>query len=411
MALTLEKNTGPIISMKENIENRITEIYNVLNNKENTRPGLLSGAMGTSIFIYHYARYFKNKEAFDLLENTLVDAINSLDQWTSDRYGDGIAGIGWTLTYLIENEALDDELNEIFDMFDHALEERMTYYGDKKDFDFLHGLVGLGMYFIARKNQKAIAYIIEKLDEAAIEDEHGLKWISTVFNDDQVTRREVYNISMAHGSSAFVSFFCKVIALRGDSVSTATRLLKGAINHILSCKRKDQANTKGHSLFPGYLELDDLPENYRSSRMAWCYGDMGISLAAWQAGEALGDEELKKEAIAIGLHSTKRRTYEETLLMDAGICHGTSGIMQMYNRLHKNTDVKEFEEAAAFWTNKTLENAVFEDGPAGYKSYTGRDDKFENDYGFLGGITGIGLALISRVSDEDLAWDKSLLIS
>ena len=44
--------------------------------------------------------------------------------------------------------------------------------------------------------------------------------------------------------------------------------------------------------------------------------------------------------------------------------------------------------------------AKFEDGLAGYKKYRMEEyGGWTNDYGFLEGVSGIGLALISAVSD------------
>jgi len=54
----------------------------------------------------------------------------------------------------------------------------------------------------------------------------------------------------------------------------------------------------------------------------------------------------------------------------------------------------------------------FEDGLAGFKSWrTEEYGGLSNDLGFLEGIAGIGLALISSISDIEPAWDECLLLN
>ena len=71
----------------------------------------------------------------------------------------------------------------------------------------------------------------------------------------------------------------------------------------------------------------------------------------------------------------------------------------------------ECKDAAAYWINQTLCMARFEDGLAGYKTWQGDKRGFQNEYGLLEGIAGIGLALLSFLSDEDPTWDECLLLS
>lgn len=73
--------------------------------------------------------------------------------------------------------------------------------------------------------------------------------------------------------------------------------------------------------------------------------------------------------------------------------------------------MEECKEAAEYWIEKTLEMARFEDGAAGYKTWHGNDNGFEKEYGLLEGISGIGLVLLSYISDTEPVWDECLLLS
>ena len=56
--------------------------------------------------------------------------------------------------------------------------------------------------------------------------------------------------------------------------------------------------------------------------------------------------------------------------------------------------------------------AKIDDGVAGYKVWrTSEYGGLQIEYAFLEGIAGIGLSLISAISDIDPKWDEYLLLS
>ena len=152
-------------------------------------------------------------------------------------------------------------------------------------------------------------------------------------------------------------------------------------------------------------------DKLHSSRLAWCYGDLGISVALWHASQALGRKDWEQEAIDTILHASKRRGLVENGVVDAGLCHGTAGIAHIFNRMHGYTGLEELKEASNYWFAETLKMARFEDGLAGFKAWQGNERGWVNEPGLLEGIAGIGLALISAVSDIEPAWDECLLLS
>jgi|ERR1035437_700610 hypothetical protein len=104
--------------------------------------------------------------------------------------------------------------------------------------------------------------------------------------------------------------------------------------------------------------------------------------------------------------------WQEAGVQDVCLCHDTSGIAHIYNRAYKLTGIEKFRLSSIYWFEQSLKMAVFDDGFAGYKTY--RPPEFGgicNASGFLEGIAGIGLAMISAVSDINPAWDNALLLS
>ena len=152
-------------------------------------------------------------------------------------------------------------------------------------------------------------------------------------------------------------------------------------------------------------------EQIQRSRLGWCYGDLGIAMALWQAGVALHNESWKNKALEILLFAAeKRRNLEKNFVKDAGLCHGTAGIGHIFYRVWWNTKMSEFKKAADYWFEQTLKMAIFADGLAGYKAWNGRDG-WKNKENLLEGIAGIGLALLTYYYEIEPTWDECMLLS
>lgn len=113
--------------------------------------GLFDGRMGIILFLYPYSRYsgdlFYERVAEDMLD-IIWDHLPFID---SIGYGNGLAGIGYGIEYLIRNgfvgEGSDDILSELDDyLADH--------YMDCKDLSLEYGLEGLIRYFQLRMDGK-----------------------------------------------------------------------------------------------------------------------------------------------------------------------------------------------------------------------------------------------------------------
>jgi lantibiotic modifying enzyme len=209
---------------------------------------------------------------------------------------------------------------------------------------------------------------------------------------------------LSHGISSIIIFLSRVVE-SGIADKKAERMLSGAVNYVLS---QEKDFSQFGSCFPNYI-LKDLPESVSKSRLAWCYGDLGIGMALWRAGKALENTEWKNKGFEILLQSTQRRTFGETSVQDAGICHGCAGITMIFRRMYLETDREEFKKATHYWIQQTLNFSKFEDGFVGYK--TVKMEGMACDYSFLTGISGIGLVLLSFLENDPQTWDEIFLIS
>jgi len=98
---------------------------------------------------------------------------------------------------------------------------------------------------------------------------------------------------------------------------------------------------------------------------------------------------------------------------DAGLCHGTAGIAHLFNRMYQATGDALLADAARYWYERTL--MVRKPGVeiAGYRVRLadGSQPQRAARPGFLTGAAGIGLSLLSAISDVEPSWDRLLLVS
>jgi lantibiotic modifying enzyme len=382
----------------------IKKVFLSANLPNDKNIGVLSGKMGVSLFMLYHWFLFKDKDSYEygcLLMDECVKAI-SHGEFYSPTFCAGLSGVGFLLHTLKKNKIITfDNTDDI----DDYLYEAMLMEINKKNYDYLHGYLGICLYFINKektdlKTERAILSIIDALETTSMFDDscNGLKWVSN-FSLANLDKGK-YDLSIAHGSAGIILILCKILQLKIDTQRVINMLEKG-INYILSQQKVGYMN---ESKFP-YSELNN---NINGTRLAWCYGDLGIAIALWQAGKLLNKTIWEELSIDIFTSSTKRLDLTINYVFDAGFCHGTAGICYIFQKMYSETRINNFKTCSEYWLNETLKMAKFSDGLAGYKSYD--QGKWNNNYSFLDGIAGIGLVLLSLFSVNNF-WDVVVLLS
>jgi lantibiotic modifying enzyme len=216
----------------------------------------------------------------------------------------------------------------------------------------------------------------------------------------------VYNFSLSHGMSSIINFLSRV-SLIEELKSKADPMLKGAIRYILNSKNQE----KSQSLFPSFIKPNNNTER-DSSRLSWCYGDLGIGISLLKASKVIDNSDLKLEAIEILKFSAKRTNVKENKVFDAGICHGAFGIANLFNEAYKESQIDDFFLTSEFWIKKGLEMDYHQDGFAGYKKLNGDMSTWINETSLLEGISGIGMVLMDYLSkDMNFNWNECILLS
>jgi len=146
-----------------------------------------------------------------------------------------------------------------------------------------------------------------------------------------------------------------------------------------------------------------------STRVAWCYGDLGVSVALLAAATAAERSDWRDDALALA-HGMADRSFETSQVNDTGLCHGAAGVAHLFNRLAQATGDTALAAAADRWFDRTLAMRR-DDGIAGFPRAAPSDGtvKWEPDADLLNGAAGVALALHAAISPIEPAWDQVLL--
>ena len=390
--------------IKQKVDSIAECIFAKIQKQEEKFFGLYNGEFGILLFLFYYSRYSKNKTHILLTEKYAERLLELfIEKEKMHTFCSGFSGILYLFEFLRENDIIDLDISGIQQILEKYIVARMRQDIKQQNFDFMHGAIGVGLYFLKRKtNPEYIHELVEFLYSIAEKDNdnHIFKWKSVIDDEKNLSG---YNISLSHGMSSIIIFLSRVI-LNGIKDEKVFEVLSCTVSYILA----QQIDFMQYgSCFPIYsLESSD---NVLKSRLAWCYGDLGIGMSLLQAGKAIDNKEWKEKGLEILLKSTKRRSYQDSFVVEAGICHGSAGIELIFRRMYLEMGLDEFNDASKYWITKTLDFSQFEDGLAGYKTLF--KDTWICEYSLLAGISGIGLVLLSYLENSTQDWDEMLLLS
>lgn len=339
-------------------------------------------------------------------------AIESLG--TSDMTTDlhsGFSGVAWVVDHL-QGRLMEPDGDDPNEEIDEAVRHHLAgpWWGD---YDLITGLVGLGVYALERLHRPAsgetVGRVLDHLEELAERDERGLRWFTPPRllwkGALQHAPEGLYNLGVAHGIPGVVGFLAAACAA-GVEVERARAMLVETIPWLLA----QALETDGRlGVFPSVVGpgLKRTP-----SRLAWCYGDAGIAATLLNAARAAGEPAWEAAALKIALAGA-RRPMEECGVVDAGLCHGSAGLLHLFNRLWQATGDPELKAAARAWVGHALDHRRPGEGVGGYLIW--EPETIDGDFkwlpraGFLSGSAGIGLALLGAFSPVEPEWDRLLL--
>jgi lantibiotic modifying enzyme len=387
----------------EIINVKLAEIANSIILKETKTIGLLGGDLGLILYLYQYMRYTGKDELLEIIERKISRACNYAAS-SVPTFCSGLAGLGWMFQYFDDQGFLSDDISTLLGNIDFVLDKWMVKEMNNGNYDFLHGAMGVAYYFQTRKSNKLLKSVETFLDllESKAEknfEDNTIRWKSYI----EQNSRLVYNLSLSHGMASIVSFL-SILCNSNLIKERASELLRMLVNYLINNRNPDFFK----SSFSSTLKIETL--EYNESRLAWCYGDLGIAFSLYKASRAINDKQLMQLSIDVLKKTTCRKDPQVEIVYDACFCHGSSGIMHIYNRMYKFTSDTAFKDAANYWLDVTLSKVKEGKGVAGFQFYNPVNNSWESDFSILNGGAGIGLALLGIVDNEEPLWDECLLL-
>ena len=323
----------------------------------------------------------------------------------------GFLGVGWVVTHLTRD--LFDGDAGLAGEIDDALRQLLTNVEDRLTFELIYGLAGYGTYLVERLPDPGAAALLDRVLDLLEEsrDASGVwhtdpGWMSP-WQREQMPHG-CYNLGVAHGIPGVIGFLAAA-KREGVDDPRLERFADDAVQWTLARKWDSPS-----SLFPAFIPVGGEPY---PTRTAWCYGDLGVAAVLLSAAQSFGRDDWKREALAIA-RIAARRSPEEAMVRDAGLCHGSTGIAHLVNRMAQASGDQELRDAAERWYRVALDMRRPGQGIAGLLSWVDVTEngktvgwQWKSEPGFLSGVAGIGLGLLAAVTDFEPAWDRVLLVA
>ncbi len=368
-------------------------------------PGLLSGKSGISLFLFYYSRLSNKQEYANKAANIVENIFKSVYLgFNFPTFCDGIFGYVWVIEHLIQNDFIDRNDFPFLDDLDVIIYQQMIQQVKASNWDFMHGSLGGGIYFLERLHRKQnIAYLEEfllNLEKQSTKDGVFVKWMSNT-KDGKIG----CDLGLAHGVGSVIVFLSKLTTIKQIS-TRANELLNGTIKYLLEQELPKKENRLD---FPNYTFEGNLPPEIDGRKVGWCYGDLSRATSLYQAGKANSNSDLCNLAIKMLNESTEHRDLEKEEIKNPWLCHGTTGIAHIYNRIYIQTNDLKFKLSSDYWFNQTFIMTDFINAIENFNVWNSNQHQ-ENEYGILG-LSGVGLSLISKIAPSEVNWDRCLLLS
>jgi lantibiotic biosynthesis protein len=361
---------------------------------------------GRALALAYGARAGLGDDFEDMGERALDVMVQRLgSQQLSPFLFGGVPEVGFATALLADPESI----RAVCGLCDQVIARQLDTAIWDRDFDLIRGLVGLGVYALERVDTPAgrecAARILGHLEACAEPRQSGLAWHTapSLMFDWQRARypRGYYNLGVAHGIPGVLALLARFIH-QGIEAGRARALLDGGLRYLRAAVPPGDG-----ARFPSHLVEDREP--LRPTRLAWCYGDLGVAVALLWSARATREPAIEAEALDLALRTTARRDVEKEVF-DAGVCHGAAGIAHLYNRLFQATHDERFAEAARFWIEAALGMRTPGSGFGGFATPATRGSLSATpDPRLLTGAAGIALVLIGAASDLEPVWDRVLL--
>jgi lantibiotic biosynthesis protein len=374
-------------------------------------PAVANGSAGVALFYAYLAAETGNEEWARLADRLLEHAIDYLSERPihADLY-EGFTGIAWATGHLqgmLFEEADDGDDPDADPIGESLVEVLEGSQFSRGDFDLIGGLAGYGIYAFDALPRPAARRSLELLAERLIAIgepvDGGFSWFTPPEAlPDWLREKEPdgrYNLGVSHGVAAVISVL-SLCAAAGVMSGAQRAVLDRAVGWLLAQKQTGKGWCFSNAVVKGRPAGRD--------RLAWCYGDPGISAALFTAARHCGDAGWEAAALEVA-RTAARRDMATSEITDAALCHGSAGLAHLFNRMHQASGDPLLAEAARAWYRHTVDMQRPGVGIAGYEFLA--EPGWVPLTGFISGLAGVGIGLLGGVSSREPAWDQFLAVS
>jgi len=204
------------------------------------QTGLLTGKMGICLLLYHYSRYFQDKEIEQYVEYLFDESMKGFKLTKSMSFSGGITGIAWGVHYLVSNGFIQaDDIDEVLEVFDEKLWND-TFECKVHDLDMME----LGWYIQARMTTT------KQMDQWTKRAEIWMDKISRIFDDPKSAIFDDHKI--------LPILFCYEYWKSNRILTDQTEMLLSRIQQIFKTKGKDEQGENNHRLLFSYVSKNPL---------------------------------------------------------------------------------------------------------------------------------------------------------
>ncbi|AYN02212.1 lanthionine synthetase LanC family protein [Chryseobacterium sp. 3008163] len=379
--------------IKKSIDNKI---------RNENKIGLLDGKSGAILFYLHYYKIFNDTDSYNKASDLIEEIYNGLDfKNFNSNFCSGISGFFWLLEFIEGKKIMDDSFDDLLYDIDDLIIDRLDIFCNHNNHDFLYGSLGVGYYLNSRLNTtgfskekylNAIENHVNNLLESSINNDQTIKWISNTFKNEP--KIDIY-LSLPHGFLGIYSILSKY----GENKLLLQKLslkitLKKAYNYLL--QDFQNLNIKRNSIYPLF---ESIPNS--STRLAWCNGDLSVVITLLNMHNLLHeDNDILNTIVKISETTSKRKDINDTQINDIYLCHGSLGLVNIYESLYNKTKNDSFKEAKDYWLSYSIKK--IEENPSVLN---------DCDISLLTGLTGVGLTLLSEMDTSLRDWKNCILIN
>jgi lantibiotic modifying enzyme len=399
MLLTEDFKQQIVLKLKE-VENFYLTDTSIKKNRD--RFSLQAGESGIILIyslLFEATKDEKFKKAIDDSLESVIQHVESSNHLSS-TFCTGLAGMGWLFMYLTKRNLIDIDIDLFFEDLDLRLEADMDQFLAHNNLDILHGAMGIGLYFLKRNKEKPVQKIINTLQKTSKKIENEILWSK----QDEL----FYDFGLAHGNGSIIYFLTKCYA-QNISPDLCRQLIEGCTNFFFgNIQNIDIAG----SYFPAFKKAEEykIKTTHQYSRLAWCYGDIGVLYTLFSSTQLLNDTPNNERIVKMLENIASRRSKPVTGVVDACFCHGSSGVGYLNYKLYRETSNPVFKETAHYWLEQTI-NFAGEEGPAGYMFNMGELGVLPQT-NILNGLGGVGVFLTSILYDQlNSEWDECFFLS